>query len=114
MRRITLVLAALAIVVSTIAAFSVPAIAQNDPNCSDAWGNWISCDGQLYSPADDSWDNGWNNTPVDNSWGNGWDNGWGWDNQNNDGWSWEEWQAAQECPYWGDFEGPINQGDCFD
>ena len=91
MRRTKLILAALAVVVSTFAAFSGPAIA-DDLNCRDAQGNLIRCDGQLYAP-------------VNNGWNNNWNNGWG---------GWNTWQAAQNCPYWGDTEGIVNQWDCFD
>ena len=91
MRRTKLILAALAVAVSTFAAFSGPAMA-DDLNCRDAQGNLIRCDGQLYAPVNNGWDINWNN-------------GWG---------VWNTWQAAQNCPYWGDTEGIVNQRDCFD
>jgi len=47
MRRIKLVLGALAIVVASFAAFAGPAMA-NDLNCHDARGKLIRCDGKLY------------------------------------------------------------------
>ena len=75
MRRIKLVIAALALVVATFAAFSSLGMAE-DLNCQDAWGDWISCDGTYYAPVDNGWDNSWGNG-WDNSWGNGWDNPWG-------------------------------------
>jgi hypothetical protein len=99
MRRAKVVLAALTVVVSTFAAFSGPAMA-DDLNCRDAWGNLIRCDGQYYAPVSNSWDNNW-----DNGWG--WNSGWGWNN------GWNNWGAAQNCPYWGDTEGIVNQSDCF-
>ena len=99
MRRAKLILVALAVVVSTFAAFSGPAIA-DDLNCRDAQGNLIRCDGQLYAPVNNGWNNNWNNG-WDNNWNNGWD-------------GWNTWQAAQNCPYWGDTEGIVNQWDCFD
>jgi hypothetical protein len=49
MRRIKLVLAALALVVATFAAFAGPAMA-DDLNCRDAQGNLIRCDGQFFAP----------------------------------------------------------------
>lgn len=80
MRRIKLVVGALAVVVASFAAISGPAIA-DDLNCKDAQGDWIRCDGTYYVPADSYGnDNGY--------WG---DNGyyWGSDgywNYNNDDW----------------------------
>ena len=49
MKRIQMVLAALAIVVTSLAAFSVPAMA-DDLDCRDAKGDLIRCDGDLYTP----------------------------------------------------------------
>ena len=49
MKRIQLVLAALAIVVTSLAAFSGPAMAQN-LDCRDARGELVRCDGELYAP----------------------------------------------------------------
>jgi hypothetical protein len=65
MRRIQLVLAALAIVVMALAAFSGPAMA-DDLNCLDAWGNLIWCEGDFFAPVDDWWDDSW-------WWGSDWD-----------------------------------------
>jgi hypothetical protein len=96
-RRIKLVLAALAVMVAAFAAVSGPAMA-DDLNCRDAWGNLIRCDGQYYAPVSNSWSNDWN------GWNNDWNNVWGWDS----------WQAAQNCPFWGDTSGIVNQWDCFD
>ena len=53
MRRIQLVLAALAIVVTSLAALSGPAVAQ-DLDCRDAQGYLIRCDGEFYAPYDDN------------------------------------------------------------
>jgi hypothetical protein len=49
MRRIQLVLGALAIVVTSFAAFAGPVMA-DDLNCRDARGDLIRCDGELYEP----------------------------------------------------------------
>ena len=51
MKRIQIVLGALAIVVTSFAAISGPALAE-DLNCRDARGDLIRCDGDLYSPYD--------------------------------------------------------------
>ena len=52
MKRIQIILGALAIVVTSFAAVSGPALA-DDLNCRDARGDLIRCDGDLYSPYDD-------------------------------------------------------------
>ncbi len=52
MKRIQIILGALAIVVTSFAAVSGPALAQ-DLDCRDARGDLIRCDGDLYSPYDD-------------------------------------------------------------
>ena len=98
MRRIKLTLAALTVMVAMLATASGSAMAQ-DLNCQDAWGNWISCDGTYYAPVDNSW------------WGNDWNNGW-WGNN----WWWSPWwwNDVQDCPFWGDTSGIVNQWDCFD
>ncbi len=49
MRRIQFVLGALAIVVTSFAAFAGPVMA-DDLNCRDARGDLIRCDGDLYAP----------------------------------------------------------------
>jgi hypothetical protein len=99
MRRIKLVLAAVAVMVAAFAAFSGPALA-DDLNCRDAWGNLIRCDGQFYTPVNDWWNTSW-----DNNWGNNW---W-WNN------SWDNnWRVDEGCPFWGDTSGVVNQWDCFD
>ena len=49
MKRIQMLLAALAIVVTSLAAFAVPAMA-DDLDCHDAKGDLIRCDGDLYEP----------------------------------------------------------------
>ena len=49
MKRIQIILGALAIVVTSFAAISGPALAE-DLNCRDARGDLIRCDGDLYSP----------------------------------------------------------------
>ena len=51
MKRIQMVLGALAIVVTSLAAFAVPAMA-DDLDCRDAKGDLIRCDGDLYEPYD--------------------------------------------------------------
>lgn len=59
-RRIKLVLAALAIMVATFVAGSGSAMAE-DLNCHDAWGNMIRCDGTYYAPVNDyGYNNHWN------------------------------------------------------
>jgi hypothetical protein len=106
MRRIKFMLAALAVVVAAFAGVSGPAIADDNWNNHNRW--------------DDNWDKGndwnnnwrWNDNHDNDNWGwndNRWDDGWGWNN-----WGWNNWGEVQDCPFWGDFEGPINQGDCFD
>ena len=98
MRRIQLVLAALAIVVASFAAVSGPAMA-------DDWNNH-------------GWDDNWNNHRWDDNWNN-WqgnnnedDNWWEWNNWNTNGWGWNN--QVQDCPFWGDTSGVVNQWDCFD
>ena len=49
MKRIQMVLATLTIVVTSLAAFAVPAMA-DDLDCRDAKGDLIRCDGDLYEP----------------------------------------------------------------
>ena len=51
MKRIQIILGALAIVVTSFAAISGPALAE-DLNCRDARGDLIRCDGEVYSPYD--------------------------------------------------------------
>ncbi len=51
MKRIQIILGALAIVVTSFAAVSGPALAA-DVDCRDARGDLIRCDGDLYSPYD--------------------------------------------------------------
>jgi hypothetical protein len=66
MRRIQLVLTALAVVVTSLAAFSGSAKA-DDLNCRDAWGNLIWCEGDFFAPVNDWWwDDSW-------WWGDDWD-----------------------------------------
>ena len=66
MRRIQLVLAVLAIVVTALVAFPGPAMA-DDLSCLDAWGNLIWCEGDFFAPVDDWWwDDSW-------WWGSDWD-----------------------------------------
>ena len=64
MRRIQLVLGALAIVVTSFAAFAGPAMA-DDLNCRDARGYLIRCDGQIYAPYYNT--PGYNAYPVHNN-----------------------------------------------
>jgi|SRR5918993_3219739 hypothetical protein len=64
MRRIKLVLGALAIVVTSLVAFAGPAMAQDDLNCRDARGYLIRCDGELYAPYNTS---GYNPYPYYNA-----------------------------------------------
>jgi hypothetical protein len=59
MRRIKLVFATLVVLVAAFVAFSGPVMAQEDPICSNARGELIRCDGELYAPysSDDYYDN---------------------------------------------------------
>jgi hypothetical protein len=98
MRRVQLVLAALAIVVASFAAISGPAMADdwNNNRGDDSWNN------QRW---DDNWNNNWRwNNNEDNNW-------WGWNNWNSNWW-WNN--NVQDCPFWGDTSGVVNQWDCFD
>lgn len=54
MKRIQIILAALAIVVTSFAAISGPALA-DDSDCRDARGDLIRCDGDFYYPYDDDY-----------------------------------------------------------
>ena len=65
MRRIRLVFAVLAIVVTSLAAFPGPAMA-DDLSCFVAWGNLIWCEGDFFGPVDGWWDDSW-------WWGSDWD-----------------------------------------
>ena len=56
MKRIQIILGALAIVVTSFAALSGPALAE-DLDCRDARGDLIRCDGEFYSPYDDDYYN---------------------------------------------------------
>ena len=62
MRRIKLVLGALAVMVAAFAAMSGPAMA-DDLNCRDARGDLVRCDGQLFEPVN----NGFNNNGFNNN-----------------------------------------------
>jgi hypothetical protein len=91
-----LLLAALAIVVASLGAFSGPAVA-------DDWNN--------HNRWNDNWNNNWrwdNNHDNDNWWG--WNNRW----DNDNWWGWNRWEEVQDCPFWGDTEGIVNQWDCLD
>jgi hypothetical protein len=59
MRRIKLVIAALAVMVATFVAVSSPAMAK-DLNCHDARGNLIKCNGTSYTPVHNNGYNYWN------------------------------------------------------
>lgn len=50
-KRIQIILGAIAIVVTSFAAISGPALAE-DLNCREARGDLIRCDGEFYSPYD--------------------------------------------------------------
>ena len=99
MRRAKLILVALAVVVSAFAAFSGPAMA-DDPNCHNARGDLIRCDGDLYAPFNYNYDNYnpyyYNSYP---SYYNPYDS---------------YWNNYSSCPFWGDTSGIVNQWDCFD
>jgi hypothetical protein len=63
MRRIKLVLAALAVMVATFVAVSSPAMAK-DLNCHDARGDLIRCNGTSYTPVHNNGYNYWNRYNV--------------------------------------------------
>jgi hypothetical protein len=63
-KRIQIILGALAIVITSFAAISGPALAA-DLDCRDARGDLIRCNGDLYSPYDDDGYYSYNN---DNYW----------------------------------------------
>jgi hypothetical protein len=99
LRRIKLVVVALALVVASLAAFSGPAMA-DDLNCEDAFGNLISCDGQLFAPVGS---NDVNQFDFFNPFLNPFlffDNG--------------DFSDLASCPFWGDTTGVVNELDCFD
>ena len=56
MKRIQIILGALAIVVTSFAAISGPALA-DDLNCRDARGKLIRCHGDLYKPVHNNFNN---------------------------------------------------------
>ena len=101
MRRIQLVLAALAVAVASFAAISGPAMA-DDLNCRDAKGDLIRCDWDLYTPYNN------NNNDYYNYY-----NPYYYDM--NDYYSpyYNYWNDYSSCPFWGDTSGIVNQGDCF-
>jgi hypothetical protein len=66
-KRIQIILGALAIVVTSFAAISGPALAA-DLDCRDARGDLIRCDGDLYSPYDDDDDDGYYFHNSNNYW----------------------------------------------
>ena len=109
MRRIKLVLAALAVAVASFATISGPAMA-DELNCRDARGDLIRCDGDLYAP--------YNNYDYFNPYSYSY---------NPYSYFYNPYSyfynpysyfyspyTYSSCPFWGDFEGPINQWDCFD
>jgi hypothetical protein len=69
-KRIQIILGALAIVVTSFAAISGPALAA-DLDCRDARGDLIRCDGDFYSPYDD--DDGYYYYNNDNYWDDDYD-----------------------------------------
>jgi hypothetical protein len=89
MRRIKLVLSALAVVVASFAAFVGPVMA-DDLNCRDARGDLIRCDGQFFAPVN-NFNDSFFFTPFffgDDDFAN--------------------------CPFLGDTSGIVNEFDCFD
>ena len=70
MKRIQIILGALAIVVTSFAAISGPALAE-DLDCRDARGDLIRCDGDFYSPYND--DDGYYYYNSDNYWDDDYD-----------------------------------------
>ncbi len=99
MRRIKFVLAALAVTIASFVAISGPAMA-DDLNCRDARGDLIRCDGDLYAPySNNNYDYYYN--PYYYFY-------------NPYSYFYSPYTYYSSCPFWGDFEGPINQWDCFD
>src|SRR5215212_1547043 len=107
MRRIQLVLAALAIVVTAFAAFAGPVMADS-PDCRNARGDLIRCDGDLYAPYNND-GYYWNDyyAPYNNYWD---DDYYGY----NPYWYNDYYFADEGCPFWGDTSGAVNKWDCFD
>ena len=82
-RRIHLLLAALAIVVTSFAAISGPAMAHDRDNDWDHNGNvvWQSNNSDWDNWDNDEWDsNWWWTNDWDEDWDNDWDNNWGGNN----------------------------------
>ena len=100
MRRIKVVLAALAVAIASFAAISGPAIA-DDLNCRDARGNLIRCNGDLYAPY-------YNYNYYRPFFNNYYYNPYFYD------WDDYYWHNYSSCPFWGDYSGIVNQWDCFD
>ena len=100
MRRAKLILVSLAVVVSAFAAFSGSAMA-DDLNCHNARGDLVRCDGDLYTPYDN---NDYYNpyySFYNPNFNDLYYSPYGYSNN------------YSSCPFWGDFEGPVNQSDCF-
>ena len=96
MRRIKLVLAALAVMVAAFVAVSGPAMADDFTRCRDLNGPFVRCNGDLFERANRD-DDIFFVQPIFVS--PFVDDGLFFNNS---------------CPFWGDFEGPVNQWDCFD
>jgi hypothetical protein len=93
-RRIHLLLAALTIAVTSFAAFSGPAMA-------DDWNNrgWNNDRNVVWQSNNGDWNNGWNDSDWNNGWNDSdwndglrlssWDDGWnnGWNDDWNNGWN---------------------------
>ena len=106
MTRAKLVVAAVSVAIGSFAAISGSAMA-DDLNCSDAQGDWISCDGTYYAPVDSS--GGW--TPYNNGYGDPYNNGY-WDPNgmaSNNGYG--DWGLFGPCGLFGTYD-PLT-GACY-
>ena len=109
MRRIKLVLAAAALTVSMLTAIASPALADDFTRCRDLRGDFVRCYGDLFQGVD-------NNFRI---------------NDFNDDdfffgspffvspffvspFFFDGFGFVSNCPFAGDFEGPVNEFDCFD
>ena len=101
MRRIKLVLAAAALTVSMLTAIASPALADDFTRCRDLRGDFVRCNGDLFQGVD-------NNFRVNDF------------NDDDDFFFGSPFFVSpfffdgfdHSCPFWGDFEGPVNQFDC--
>ena len=101
MRRTKLVLAAAALMVSMLTVMAGPAMADDFTRCRDLRGDFVRCNGDLFQGVD-------NNFRVNDF------------NDDEDFFFVSPFFVSpfffdgfdHSCPFWGDFEGPVNQFDC--